>query len=125
VLSISHFAACPHRNVEEGRADRARERRGAVTALITIEGFRDAVEIGYEHRFEEHPGCPCRLLLGQLRLIERPLGSISPRQANNITWSAFFRLRRPCGLLRNGLDIHGLLATEIGRDVEGHLLLLP
>jgi N-methylhydantoinase A/oxoprolinase/acetone carboxylase beta subunit len=34
----------------------ARERRGAVTALITIEAFRDAVEIGYEHRFEQHPG---------------------------------------------------------------------
>jgi hypothetical protein len=28
-------------------------------------------------------------------------------------------------LLRDGLDIHGLLATVIGRDVEGHLLLLP
>jgi N-methylhydantoinase A/oxoprolinase/acetone carboxylase beta subunit len=40
--------------VEEGRADRARERRGAVTALIIIEGFRHAVEIGYEHRFEQH-----------------------------------------------------------------------
>jgi hypothetical protein len=43
------LAACAHRNVEEGRADRARGRRGAVTALITIEGFRDAVETGYEH----------------------------------------------------------------------------
>ena len=27
--------------------------RGAFTALITIEGFRDAVEIGYEHDFAE------------------------------------------------------------------------
>jgi N-methylhydantoinase A/oxoprolinase/acetone carboxylase beta subunit len=42
--------------VQEGRAGRARGRRGAVTALITIEGFRDVVEIGYEHRFEQHPG---------------------------------------------------------------------
>ena len=30
------------------------ERKGAVTALITTEGFRDAVEIGYEHRFEQY-----------------------------------------------------------------------
>ena len=30
------------------------ERRGAVTALITTEGFRDSVEIGYEHRFEQY-----------------------------------------------------------------------
>ncbi len=30
------------------------ERKGAVTALIATEGFRDAVEIGYEHRFEQY-----------------------------------------------------------------------
>jgi N-methylhydantoinase A len=30
------------------------ERKGAVTGLITTEGFRDAVEIGYEHRFEQY-----------------------------------------------------------------------
>jgi N-methylhydantoinase A len=30
------------------------ERKGAVTALITTEGFRDSVEIGYEHRFEQY-----------------------------------------------------------------------
>src|SRR5262245_30069165 len=30
------------------------ERKGAVTALITTEGFRDCVEIGYEHRFEQY-----------------------------------------------------------------------
>ena len=30
------------------------ERKGAVTALITTDGFRDAVEIGYEHRFEQY-----------------------------------------------------------------------
>ncbi len=30
------------------------ERKGAATALITTEGFRDAVEIGYEHRFEQY-----------------------------------------------------------------------
>ena len=27
--------------------------RGAFTTLITIEGFRDAVEIGYEHHFAQ------------------------------------------------------------------------
>src|SRR5262245_23908773 len=30
------------------------ERKGAVTALLTTAGFRDAVEIGYEHRFEQY-----------------------------------------------------------------------
>ena len=30
------------------------ERKGACTALITTAGFRDAVEIGYEHRFEQY-----------------------------------------------------------------------
>ncbi len=30
------------------------ERKGAVTALVTTEGFRDSVEIGYEHRFEQY-----------------------------------------------------------------------
>jgi N-methylhydantoinase A len=30
------------------------ERKGAATALITTEGFRDSVEIGYEHRFEQY-----------------------------------------------------------------------
>lgn len=30
------------------------ERKGARTALITTEGFRDAVEIAYEHRFEQY-----------------------------------------------------------------------
>jgi hypothetical protein len=31
---------------------------------------------------------------------------------------------RSCALLRDGLDIHGSLAIDIRRDVEGHLLLL-
>jgi len=30
------------------------ERKGSVTALITTEGFRDSLEIGYEHRFEQY-----------------------------------------------------------------------
>lgn len=30
------------------------ERKGAKTALITTEGFRDSIEIAYEHRFEQH-----------------------------------------------------------------------
>jgi N-methylhydantoinase A len=30
------------------------ERKGAKTALIATEGFRDAVEIAYEHRFEQY-----------------------------------------------------------------------
>jgi N-methylhydantoinase A len=30
------------------------ERKGAITALITTAGFRDTVEIGYEHRFEQY-----------------------------------------------------------------------
>jgi N-methylhydantoinase A len=30
------------------------ERKGAVTALVTTEGFRDSVEIAYEHRFEQY-----------------------------------------------------------------------
>jgi N-methylhydantoinase A/oxoprolinase/acetone carboxylase beta subunit len=30
------------------------ERKGAVTALLTTEGFRDSVEIGYENRFEQY-----------------------------------------------------------------------
>ncbi|MCP5149527.1 MAG: hydantoinase/oxoprolinase family protein [Ectothiorhodospiraceae bacterium] len=30
------------------------ERKGARTALITTEGFRDSVEMGYEHRFEQY-----------------------------------------------------------------------
>jgi N-methylhydantoinase A len=30
------------------------ERKGAVTALVTTDGFRDSVEIAYEHRFEQY-----------------------------------------------------------------------
>jgi N-methylhydantoinase A len=30
------------------------ERKGAFTALVTTEGFRDSVEIAYEHRFEQY-----------------------------------------------------------------------
>ena len=30
------------------------ERRGARTALVTTEGFRDSIEIAYEHRFEQY-----------------------------------------------------------------------
>ncbi|HEV7394215.1 MAG TPA: hydantoinase/oxoprolinase N-terminal domain-containing protein, partial [Burkholderiales bacterium] len=30
------------------------ERKGAKTALITTEGFRDVVEIGWEHRFAQY-----------------------------------------------------------------------
>jgi len=30
------------------------ERKGATTALITTEGFRDSLEIGYENRFEQY-----------------------------------------------------------------------
>ncbi|BDG72937.1 hydantoinase/oxoprolinase family protein [Roseomonas fluvialis] len=30
------------------------ERKGAPTALLTTEGFRDSVEIAYEHRFEQY-----------------------------------------------------------------------
>jgi N-methylhydantoinase A len=30
------------------------ERKGAKTALIVTEGFRDSVEMGYEHRFEQY-----------------------------------------------------------------------
>ena len=30
------------------------ERKGAVTALVTTEGFRDSIEIAYEHRFEQY-----------------------------------------------------------------------
>ena len=30
------------------------ERKGAKTALIATEGFRDSVEIAYEHRFEQY-----------------------------------------------------------------------
>ena len=30
------------------------EKRGAVTALITTEGHRDALEMAYEHRFEQY-----------------------------------------------------------------------
>ena len=30
------------------------ERKGAKTGLITTEGFRDSVEIAYEHRFEQY-----------------------------------------------------------------------
>jgi N-methylhydantoinase A len=30
------------------------ERKGARTALITTDGFRDAVEMGYEHRFDQY-----------------------------------------------------------------------
>ena len=30
------------------------ERKGARTALITTEGFRDSIEIAYEHRFEQY-----------------------------------------------------------------------
>ncbi|MDP6876830.1 MAG: hydantoinase/oxoprolinase N-terminal domain-containing protein, partial [Alphaproteobacteria bacterium] len=30
------------------------ERKGAKTALIVTEGFRDAVEMGYEHRFDQY-----------------------------------------------------------------------
>ncbi|MBI4183325.1 MAG: hydantoinase B/oxoprolinase family protein [Proteobacteria bacterium] len=30
------------------------ERKGARTALLTTEGFRDSIEIGYEHRFEQY-----------------------------------------------------------------------
>ena len=30
------------------------ERKGASTALITTHGFRDSLEIAYEHRFEQY-----------------------------------------------------------------------
>ncbi|MBN8897255.1 MAG: hydantoinase/oxoprolinase family protein, partial [Rhodospirillales bacterium] len=30
------------------------ERKGAVTALVTTEGFRDTVEMAYEHRFAQY-----------------------------------------------------------------------
>ena len=30
------------------------ERKGATTALVTTDGFRDSVEIAYEHRFEQY-----------------------------------------------------------------------
>ena len=30
------------------------ERKGAATALVTTDGFRDSVEIAYEHRFEQY-----------------------------------------------------------------------
>ncbi len=30
------------------------ERKGAVTAMIVTEGFRDSVEMGYEHRFDQY-----------------------------------------------------------------------
>src|SRR3546814_6250020 len=30
------------------------ERKGARTALVTTEGFRDAVEMAYEHRFDQY-----------------------------------------------------------------------
>ena len=40
--------------MEEARADRARGCKGAVTALITTEGLHDAVEIDYEHHFEQY-----------------------------------------------------------------------
>jgi N-methylhydantoinase A len=30
------------------------ERKGARTALITTEGFRDSIEMAYEHRFEQY-----------------------------------------------------------------------
>ena len=30
------------------------ERKGAKTALVTTEGFRDLVEIGWEHRFAQY-----------------------------------------------------------------------
>ncbi|GGG23496.1 methylhydantoinase [Caldovatus sediminis] len=48
------------------------ERKGARTALVTTEGFRDSLEIAYEHRFEQYdlhmerpePLVPRRLRLG-------------------------------------------------------------
>ena len=30
------------------------ERKGAKTALIVTEGFRDSIEIAFEHRFEQY-----------------------------------------------------------------------
>jgi N-methylhydantoinase A len=30
------------------------ERKGAKTALITTDGFRDSIEIAYEHRFDQY-----------------------------------------------------------------------
>jgi N-methylhydantoinase A len=30
------------------------ERKGARTALVTTDGFRDSLEIAYEHRFEQY-----------------------------------------------------------------------
>ena len=44
------------------------ERKGAVTALITTKGFRDAIEIGREHRYDIY----------DLRM-KRPLPLPSPR----------------------------------------------
>ena len=54
------------------------ERKGAVTALVTTEGFRDSIEIAYEHRFEQYdiymerpkPLVP-RLLEESLHLLRR------------------------------------------------------
>ncbi|MEX2644142.1 MAG: hydantoinase/oxoprolinase family protein [Acetobacterales bacterium] len=73
------------------------ERKGARTALITTDGFRDSIEIGYEHRFEQYdlyvqkppPLVPRHLRLGVpermaadgsvlLPLNEKALGQLVP-----------------------------------------------
>ena len=54
------------------------ERKGAVTALIVTEGFRDAVEMGYEHRFDQYDiniDKPKPLVPRYLRLPVRERGS--------------------------------------------------
>lgn len=75
------------------------ERKGAKTALVTTDGFRDSIEIAYEHRFEQHD-----------LYMERP-PALAPR------WRRFEAVERMAadGTVLKPLDEAGLV--EIARKI--------
>ncbi|MGI9493514.1 MAG: hydantoinase/oxoprolinase N-terminal domain-containing protein, partial [Geminicoccaceae bacterium] len=73
------------------------ERKGAVTALITTEGFRDVLEIGYETRFDQYD-----------LMLEKPKPLV-PRERRFV--------------VKERVDVRGQVLTAL--DEAGVLALLP
>ncbi|MGI9449657.1 MAG: hydantoinase/oxoprolinase family protein [Geminicoccaceae bacterium] len=73
------------------------ERNGAVTALITTEGFRDVLDIGYETRFDQYD-----------LMLEKPKPLV-PRERRFV--------------VKERVDVRGQVLTAL--DEEGVLALLP
>jgi N-methylhydantoinase A len=124
------------------------ERKGAKTALIVTEGFRDAVEMGYEHRFDQYdinidkplPLVPryLRLPVGErlnakgevlLELDEDSVGGLLPVLRDNGVESAAITLmhsyanpdheRRVADILRAGMpDLWITLSSEVCPEIR-------